>query len=93
MFERTVDECVDFFYACVIGWQNNICKTNSRWHAYFWVVRFNNDQNVLLQSPIFNDIWYGRAIDMACMVNGHVYKHGSIEFLARVAEVENVETC
>ncbi|KAI3503237.1 hypothetical protein L1887_31676 [Cichorium endivia] len=46
------------------------------WHAYFGVAGSNNDRNVLNQSPIFNDIWTGRAPNMSFTVNGHQYKYG-----------------
>ncbi|XP_052620854.1 uncharacterized protein LOC128126780 [Lactuca sativa] len=36
----------------------------------------NNDLNVLGQSPLFNDIWPGKAPDMTFTVNGHAYKYG-----------------
>nr|KAJ0201596.1 hypothetical protein LSAT_V11C600299180 [Lactuca sativa] len=34
------------------------------WHAFFGVAGSNNDLNVLGQSPLFNDIWTGKAPDM-----------------------------
>ena len=46
------------------------------WHAYFGVAGANNDRNVLSSSPIFNDIWLGKAPDMRFMVNGNEYEHG-----------------
>ncbi|XP_052622675.1 uncharacterized protein LOC122195483 [Lactuca sativa] len=46
------------------------------WHAFFGVAGSNNDLNVLGQSPIFNDIWTGKAPDMTFTVNGHAYKYG-----------------
>ncbi|KAL7597307.1 hypothetical protein Lser_V15G28517 [Lactuca serriola] len=36
----------------------------------------NNDLNVLGQSPLFNDIWPGKAPAMTFTVNGHAYKYG-----------------
>ncbi|KAL7618784.1 hypothetical protein Lser_V15G01150 [Lactuca serriola] len=46
------------------------------WHAFFGVAGSNNDLNVLGQSPLFNDIWTGKAPDMTFTVNGHAYKYG-----------------
>ncbi|XP_023742259.1 uncharacterized protein LOC111890367 [Lactuca sativa] len=46
------------------------------WHAFFGVAGSNNDINVLGQSPIFNDIWTGKALDMTFIVNGHAYRYG-----------------
>ncbi|XP_052621098.1 uncharacterized protein LOC111901508 [Lactuca sativa] len=46
------------------------------WHAFFGVAGSNNDLNVLGQSPLFNDIWTGKAPDMMFTVNGHAYKYG-----------------
>ncbi|XP_052621102.1 uncharacterized protein LOC128126941 [Lactuca sativa] len=46
------------------------------WHAFFGVAGSNNDLNVLGQSPLFNDIWTGKAPNMTFTVNGHAYKYG-----------------
>ncbi|XP_023758839.3 uncharacterized protein LOC111907295 [Lactuca sativa] len=45
------------------------------WHAFFGVAGSNNDLNVLGQSPLFNDIWTGKAPYMTFTVNGHAYKY------------------
>ncbi|XP_052625013.1 uncharacterized protein LOC111888271 [Lactuca sativa] len=46
------------------------------YHAFFGVAGSNNGLNVLGQSPLFNDIWTGKAPDMTFTVNGHAYKYG-----------------
>ena len=46
------------------------------WHAYFGVAGSNNDRNVLDQSPIFDDILTGKAVDTPFSVNGNEYNYG-----------------
>ncbi|XP_052620997.1 uncharacterized protein LOC128126878 [Lactuca sativa] len=41
-----------------------------------WRAGVNNDLNVLGPSPLFNDIWTGKAPDMTFTVNRHAYKYG-----------------
>ncbi|XP_020872053.1 putative nuclease HARBI1 [Arabidopsis lyrata subsp. lyrata] len=43
------------------------------WHAFFGAPGTSNDLNVLAQSPVFNDIIYGRAPQMNYYVNGREY--------------------
>ncbi|CAL9238846.1 unnamed protein product [Arabidopsis halleri] len=43
------------------------------WHAFFGAPGTCNDLNVLDQSPVFNDIIYGRAPEVAYYVNGREY--------------------
>ena len=46
------------------------------WHAYFGVAGANNDRNVLDQSPIFHDMFTGKAPDAPFEVNGRNYRFG-----------------
>ncbi|XP_021741924.1 uncharacterized protein LOC110708124 [Chenopodium quinoa] len=46
------------------------------WHAFFRVLSSSNDINVLNHSPIFNDIFEGRAPPVNFEVNGHQYNMG-----------------
>lgn len=46
------------------------------WHAYFGVAGFNNDINVLNQSPLFNDLLQGYALECNFTVNGTPYTKG-----------------
>ncbi|GKB42618.1 ALP1-like protein [Tanacetum coccineum] len=46
------------------------------WHAFFGVFGMNNDVNVLLQSPLFNDLKSGRAPDVPFVANNVPYKRG-----------------
>lgn len=46
------------------------------WHAYFGVAGCNNDRNVLDQSPIFDDMFTGKAPDASFEVNGREYGFG-----------------
>ena len=46
------------------------------WHAFFGVAGFNNDLNVLYQSPIFNDIIDGVAPGMTFFANDTEYRYG-----------------
>ena len=46
------------------------------WHAYFGVAGSNNDLNVLNQSPLFNDVYKGKAPQCPFTVNNVQYKHG-----------------
>ncbi|GJT85366.1 ALP1-like protein [Tanacetum coccineum] len=41
------------------------------WQAFFGVSGMNNDVNVLRQSPIFNDLKSGRALDVPFVANNH----------------------
>uniref|UniRef100_A0A0D3CQ83 Uncharacterized protein n=1 Tax=Brassica oleracea var. oleracea TaxID=109376 RepID=A0A0D3CQ83_BRAOL len=43
------------------------------WHAYFGSPDTLNDINVLDRSPVFDDIYQGRAPRVTYMVNGHQY--------------------
>ncbi|XP_019091129.1 PREDICTED: uncharacterized protein LOC109128730, partial [Camelina sativa] len=43
------------------------------WHAFFGALGTCNDLNVLGQSPVFNDIIYGRAPKVTYYVNGNEY--------------------
>ncbi|XP_019094446.1 PREDICTED: putative nuclease HARBI1, partial [Camelina sativa] len=43
------------------------------WHAFFGAPGTCNDLNVLDQSPVFNDIIYGRAPEVTYYVNGNEY--------------------
>ncbi|KAL4585040.1 hypothetical protein LXL04_009653 [Taraxacum kok-saghyz] len=45
-------------------------------HAFFGIAGSNNDVNVLDQSPIFNDMLSGKALDAPYVVNGTEYKFG-----------------
>ncbi|GJY14933.1 ALP1-like protein [Tanacetum coccineum] len=44
------------------------------WHTFFSISKMNNDVNVLRQSPIFNDIKEGKALDVPIVANGVTYK-------------------
>nr|GEX24107.1 hypothetical protein [Tanacetum cinerariifolium] len=46
------------------------------WHAYFGVVGSTNDINVLYQSPLFNDLKTGRALEIPFVANGVTYPWG-----------------
>ena len=46
------------------------------WHAYFGVAGSNNDRNVLDQSPIFHDMFTGKAPDAPFQVNGRNFRFG-----------------
>ncbi|GJS54408.1 ALP1-like protein isoform X1 [Tanacetum coccineum] len=46
------------------------------WHAFFGVVRSNNDINVLYQSPLFKDLKTGRAPEIPFVANGVTYRSG-----------------
>ena len=46
------------------------------WHAFFGPPGSNNDINVLNQSPLFNDVLNGVALDMSFVANNVQYKHG-----------------
>ncbi|KAL7601010.1 uncharacterized protein LOC111887268 [Lactuca sativa] len=85
--ERTAVECVDWFSACVdeVFHEEYLRKLTQRdierlYSAHEERHEFpagsNNDLNVLGQSPLFNDIWTGKALDMTFTVNGHAYKYG-----------------
>ncbi|XP_056865646.1 uncharacterized protein LOC108835361 isoform X1 [Raphanus sativus] len=43
------------------------------WHAFFGLPGVLNDINVLDRSPVFDDIYYGRAPRVKYVVNGHQY--------------------
>ena len=45
------------------------------WHAYFGVASSNNNINVLNQSPIFYDVYDGKAPESPFVVNGVTLKH------------------
>ncbi|GKA63747.1 ALP1-like protein [Tanacetum coccineum] len=44
------------------------------WHAFFAVSGMNNDVNVLRQSPLFNDLKSGRALDVPFVVNNEQHR-------------------
>ena len=44
------------------------------WHTFFGPPGILNDINVLDRSPIFDDIFQGRAPRLEYVVNGHMYK-------------------
>jgi len=46
------------------------------WHAHFGPTGSNNDINVLHQSPIFEDVYDGKAPECPFQVNNVTYKHG-----------------
>ncbi|GJR83777.1 ALP1-like protein [Tanacetum coccineum] len=46
------------------------------WHAFFGVAGSNNDINVLYQSPLFNDLKTGRALEIPFVANGVTYPSG-----------------
>ena len=46
------------------------------WHAFFGLAGSNNDINVLNQSPLFNDVYNGRAPQCPFQVNNVQYKLG-----------------
>ncbi|GJS79316.1 RNA-directed DNA polymerase, eukaryota [Tanacetum coccineum] len=46
------------------------------WHAFFGVSGSNNDINVLYQSPLFNDLKTGRALEIPFVDNGVNYRSG-----------------
>ncbi|KAI5337690.1 hypothetical protein L3X38_016961 [Prunus dulcis] len=46
------------------------------WHAFFGVAGFQNDLNVLGQSPIFNDVLRGQGPNITYQVNNTVYQTG-----------------
>ncbi|GJT83417.1 ALP1-like protein, partial [Tanacetum coccineum] len=46
------------------------------WNAFFAVSGMNNDMNILHQSPLFNDLKSGRALDVPFVVNNVTYKRG-----------------
>ncbi|KAJ9552260.1 hypothetical protein OSB04_016305 [Centaurea solstitialis] len=46
------------------------------WHAFFGVPGATNDIVVVNQSPVFNDLFEGKAPDSSFNVNGTHYKHG-----------------
>nr|GEU72176.1 hypothetical protein [Tanacetum cinerariifolium] len=46
------------------------------WHAIFGVAGSNNDINVLYQSPLFNDLKTGRALEIPFVANGVTYESG-----------------
>ncbi|GJR44857.1 ALP1-like protein [Tanacetum coccineum] len=46
------------------------------WHAFFGVSGMNKDVNVLRQSPLFNDLKAGKALDVPFMANNVTYKRG-----------------
>ncbi|GJX53662.1 ALP1-like protein [Tanacetum coccineum] len=46
------------------------------WHAFFGVSGMNNDVNVLRQSPLFNDLKAGKALDVPFVANNVSYKRG-----------------
>ncbi|KAJ9563690.1 hypothetical protein OSB04_008850 [Centaurea solstitialis] len=46
------------------------------WHAYYGTPGAVNDIVVVNQSPIFNDLFEGKAPDSSFSVNGRQYKHG-----------------
>nr|GEV13112.1 protein ALP1-like [Tanacetum cinerariifolium] len=46
------------------------------WHAFFSVVGSNNDINVLYQSPLFNDLKTGRALEIPFVANDVSYPSG-----------------
>ncbi|CAL2246591.1 unnamed protein product [Prunus armeniaca] len=46
------------------------------WHAFFGVAGFQNDLNVLDQSPVFNDVLRGEAPNITYEVNNTVYQNG-----------------
>ncbi|GJY63664.1 ALP1-like protein [Tanacetum coccineum] len=46
------------------------------WLAFFGVSGMNNDVNVVRQSPIFNDLKSGRALDVSFVANNVPYKKG-----------------
>ncbi|GJY71149.1 ALP1-like protein [Tanacetum coccineum] len=46
------------------------------WHAFFGVSGMNHDVNALRQSPIFNDLKSGRALDVSFVANNVPYKRG-----------------
>ncbi|KAJ9548900.1 hypothetical protein OSB04_021443 [Centaurea solstitialis] len=46
------------------------------WHAYYGTPGATNDIVVVYQSPVFNDLFEGKAPDSSFSVNGRQYKHG-----------------
>ncbi|KAJ9547313.1 hypothetical protein OSB04_019856 [Centaurea solstitialis] len=46
------------------------------WHAFFGCAGAMNDLNVLNHSPLFEDVYDGKAPDQTFLVNGATYKHG-----------------
>ena len=46
------------------------------WHAFFGTPGSCNDINVLQRSPVFDDIYQGRAPKVTYSVNGHAYHMG-----------------
>ncbi|XP_010693423.2 uncharacterized protein LOC104906381 [Beta vulgaris subsp. vulgaris] len=46
------------------------------WHAFFGTPSRCNDINVLDRSPIFNDVFEGRAPPVSYVINGHQYDMG-----------------
>ncbi|KAJ9555087.1 hypothetical protein OSB04_009701 [Centaurea solstitialis] len=46
------------------------------WHAYYGTPGATNDIVIVNQSPIFNDLFEGKAPDSSFSVNGRQYKHG-----------------
>ncbi|GJU22263.1 ALP1-like protein [Tanacetum coccineum] len=46
------------------------------WHAFFGVAGSNNDINILYQSPLFNDLKTGRALEIPFVANGVTYPSG-----------------
>ena len=46
------------------------------WHTFFGCAGAMNDLNVLGQSPVFDDVYDGKAPECPFQVNGATYKHG-----------------
>ncbi|XP_021833408.1 uncharacterized protein LOC110773213 [Prunus avium] len=46
------------------------------WHAFFGVAGSQNDLNVLGQSPVFNDVLRGEALQITYAINNTVYQTG-----------------
>nr|GEV54831.1 protein ALP1-like [Tanacetum cinerariifolium] len=46
------------------------------WNVFFGFYGMNNDVNVLRQSPLFNDLKAGKALDVPFVANNVTYKRG-----------------
>ncbi|CAL8992453.1 unnamed protein product [Prunus brigantina] len=46
------------------------------WHAFFGVAESQNDLNVLGQSPVFNDVLKGEALNITNEINNTVHQNG-----------------
>ncbi|KAI5315998.1 hypothetical protein L3X38_045174 [Prunus dulcis] len=46
------------------------------WHAFFGVAGSQNDLNVLGQSPVFNDVLRGEALNITYEINNTIYQTG-----------------